>query len=140
VKCVKAGPFYQLRLARGEDIPTEVIAFVTRNRVGSGIITGIGAAEHITLGWFNFKTGRYRKKTLRGEYEIAAIVGNVAWDGRTPICHMHALITGRDMAALGGHLFAARVAATCEIAILPGSKRLARKLDPATGLKLLALR
>ncbi|MEO0080927.1 MAG: PPC domain-containing DNA-binding protein [candidate division WOR-3 bacterium] len=138
--CVRNGAYWQLRLERGEDVPTEVAGFVLRHQIRSGLITGLGAADMVVLGHFSLRTKKYRKRKLAGEYEIAGILGNIAWDGKVPVCHMHAVVTGPDMKALGGHLFAARVAATCEISILPGARRLGRKLDQTTGLKLLALR
>lgn len=139
MRYAKVGTFYQLRLERGEDVPTEVVEFVRRNRIGSGSITGLGATDRAVLGHFSLKTRKYRRRTFSGEYEIAGITGNIAWDGKTPVCHMHAVISGPGMQAHAGHLFAARVAATCEIAILPFKRRLGRKPDPATGLKLLNL-
>lgn len=139
MEAVKTGAYYQLRLERGEDVPAVVAGFVLRHRIRSGIIVGLGAADEVVLGHFGLKTKKYRRRTFTGDYELASIVGNIAWDGKTPVCHMHAVITGPGMQAYGGHLFAATVAATCEISILPGEKRLLRRPDPATGLKLLSL-
>jgi len=139
MKSTKAGPFYQLRLERGEDIPLAVTQFVKEKGIKSGIITGLGAAEKVVLGYFDRKRRTYRKRRFSGEYEIANITGNIAWDGKVPICHLHAAIAGAQLTVRAGHLFAGRVTATCEVAILPGQKRLIRSTDPETGLKLLGL-
>ncbi len=135
----KSGSFYQLRLARGEDISTAVVDFVRRHRIGSGVVTGLGAAEKVVLGYFDLGRKVYRKRRFPGEYEIAGITGNIAWDGKTPVCHLHAVIAGPRMNVYGGHLFEARVTVTCEIAIQSARKRLRRAKDPGTGLKLLKL-
>lgn len=134
-----AGGFFILRLARGEDIPTEVTGFVRTHKVRSGVVTGIGAASDIELGYFHLHERRYARKRIKAECEVASITGNVAWAGPDPVCHLHAVVTDSRMRAWGGHLFAARVAATCEVCIVPGRAKLARKPDPGTGLKLLAL-
>lgn len=128
-----------MRLERGEDIPTALAGFVAKKRMKSGFVVGLGAADKVVLGHFSLKTKKYRKRTFSGDYELASITGNISWDGETPICHLHAVITGPNMVAYGGHLFSAEVGATCELSILPAAKKLTRKLDPYTGLKLLAL-
>lgn len=135
----RAGGFYILRLERGEDIPTEVAGFVRRQKVRSGVVSGIGAASDIELGYFHLKERRYERKRINDECEVASITGNVAWAGREPVCHLHAVVTDSRMRAWGGHLFAAKVAATCEVCIVPGRAGLKRAIDPETGLKLLDL-
>jgi hypothetical protein len=135
----RAGGFFILRLVRGEDIPTEVAGFVRRLKVRSGIVSGIGAASDIELGYFHLHSRRYARKRIKAECEVASIAGNIAWAEHEPVCHLHAVVTDSRMRAWGGHLFAARVAATCEVCITPGRARLARVVDPETGLKLLHL-
>jgi len=139
VKAAKNGPYYQLRLAHGEEIQATLGAFVKAKRLRSGMVVGLGAAEDVELGYFDLKKKVYTKRVFKGDYELASITGNIAWDGDNPICHLHAVITGQKLAAFGGHLFSATVGATCELSILPGTRRLARQLDQLTGLKLLAL-
>ena len=139
MKAVKNGPYYQLRLAHGEEIQATLTGFVRSRRLRSGFVVGLGAAEDVLLGYFDFKKSAYRKRLFRGDYELASVTGNIAWDGNNPICHLHAVITGPKFAAFGGHLFSATVGATCELSIIPGTRRLARQLDQLTGLKLLAL-
>ncbi|MEO0078204.1 MAG: PPC domain-containing DNA-binding protein [candidate division WOR-3 bacterium] len=128
---------YILRLERGEEVVETLCAFVRRRRIRSGFFTGLGAAQDITLGFFDQARRAYCQRTFRGDCEIAALVGNVAWDGREPICHTHAVISNRQLQTFAGHLFSARVTVTCEIMLVPGQVRVRRGPDPATGLKLL---
>lgn len=139
MKYGKPGPFYQLRLDRGEDVPTALAAFVGKLKVGSAIVTGLGAARMVELGYFDARRRVYCRRWFPGDYELASITGNVAWDGREPVCHLHAVISGPRMTTHAGHLFAAEVTATCEFALLPGRQKLRRGVDPVTGLKLLDL-
>jgi hypothetical protein len=139
VRYTANGAYYQLRLEPGEEVVETLLRFCRARRTKSGFLTGLGAAEDIVLGCFDPRRRAYRKRTLKGDHEIAALVGNVAWDGKLPISHIHAVVSTPTLAVLAGHLFSARVTVTCEIALVPGSRRLTRAVDPVYGLKLLNL-
>jgi len=133
------GPYYQLRLERGEEIIGTLSEFVRKRRIGSAAIVGLGAGEKLVLGCYDLKRHRYLRRRFRGEHEIAALVGNVAWAEGEPVCHVHAVISNVRLVTYSGHLLAGRVAATCEVAVLPGAGKLERRLEPDTGLRLLVL-
>jgi len=139
MKAVRNGGYYQLCLMPGEEIIESLTGFVRRRRIKSGFLTAIGAAENIVLGCFDPKTRIYHKRTFKGDHEVAVLVGNVAWVGRTPVCHIHAVISTPRLAGFAGHLFSGTVTVTLEVALVPGTRRLARKPDPLSGLNLLAL-
>jgi hypothetical protein len=139
MKAVRNGAYWQLRLMPGEEIVETLAGFVRSKRIKSGLLTAIGAAEDITLGCFNPKTRAYHKRTFEGDCEVAALIGNVAWDGRNPLCHVHAVISTPRLATFAGHLFSGKVTVTLEVALLPGTRRLSRRPDPFSGLKLLHL-
>jgi len=139
MKATRNGAYYQLRLMPGEEIVSTLADFVRRKRIKSGFLTGIGAAEDITLGCFDPKTRAYHKRTFPGDHEVAAVVGNVAWVGKAPACHIHAVISTPRLATFAGHLFSGRVTVTLEVALVPGTRRLVRRADPLSGLNLLAL-
>lgn len=139
MKWRRNGSYYQLRLMKDEDVLKELAGFVRSRRLKSGMLMGVGAATQIVLGYYDLHRQQYRKRRFRGEYELAALVGNIAWDDKEPVCHIHAVISDRRCAAHAGHLFEARVAATCEISVIPGRSRVLRRLEPDTGLKLLQL-
>jgi predicted DNA-binding protein with PD1-like motif len=139
MKAVRNGAYYQLRLMPGEEIVESLVGFVRRRRIKSGFLTGIGAAERVVLGCFDPKTRTYRKRTFKGDNEVAALIGNVGWLGRTPACHIHAVISRPNLTTFAGHLFAGTVTVTLEVTLLPGSRRFTRKPDPLSGLNLLAL-
>ncbi len=139
MKAVRDGGYYQLRLMPGEEIVGSVTNFARSRRIKSGFLTGLGAAEDIMLGCFDPKTKSYHKRVLKGDHEVAALVGNVAWVGNEPVCHIHAVVSTPKLVALAGHLFSGRVTVTIEIALVPGTRRLSRKPDALFGLNLLAL-
>ncbi len=135
----QAGSLYQLRLEPGEEVVATVTEFVRARRVGSGTITGLGAADRVELGWFDRRKQEYVRRLFPAECEIASLTGNIAWHGDEPVCHLHAVVAAQGLAARAGHLFRARVTVTCEVGIVAGAGRLERSGDPATGLKLLDL-
>jgi predicted DNA-binding protein with PD1-like motif len=135
----RVGGLYQLRLEPGEDVPSSVVTFVREQDIGSGQITGLGAADSVVLGYFDRKRRKYTKRRFPGECEIASIMGNIAWAGPEPVCHIHAVVAAMGLAARAGHLFEARVTVTCEVSIVTGQGRLHRSEDPQTGLNLLDL-
>ena len=139
MKAVRNGPYWQLRLMPGEEIMATLVGFVRRQRIKSGFLTGIGAAEDIMLGCFDPKTRAYHKRVFRGDHEVAALVGNVAWVGKDPVCHIHAVISTPRLVTFAGHLFSGTVTVTLEVALVPGTRRLGRKPDPLSGLNLLEL-
>jgi len=139
MKAVRNGSYWQLRLMSGEEIVEIISGFVRKQRIKSGFLTGIGAAEDITLGCFDPKTKTYHKRTFKGDNEVAAIVGNVGWLEKAPACHIHAVISRPNLTTFAGHLFSGTVTVTLEVALVPGTRRLARKPDPLFGLNLLAL-
>ena len=139
MNAVKNGPYWQLRLMPGEEIQATLAGFVRSRRIKSGFLTGIGAAEKITLGCFDPKSRAYHKRLFRGDHEVAALVGNVAWVKTDPVCNIHAVISTPRMVTHAGHLFSGTVTVTLEVALVPGTRRLARKPDPLSGLNLLSL-
>ncbi len=139
MKAVRNGSYWQLRLMPGEEIVETLAGFVRSRRIKSAFLTAVGAAENIALGCFDPKTKVYHKRLFKGDHEIAALVGNVAWVGKNPVCHIHAVISTPRLATYAGHLFCGTVTVTLEVALVPGTRRLQRKPDPFSGLNLLAL-
>jgi predicted DNA-binding protein with PD1-like motif len=139
MKAIRNGAYYQLRLMPGEEIVETLAGFVRKQRIKSGFLTGIGAAEDIVLGCFDLRARAYHKRLFKGDNEVAAIVGNVGWLKQEPACHIHAVISRPNLTTFAGHLFSGTVTVTLEVALVPGTRRLARRPDPLSGLNLLAL-
>ncbi|MEO0025643.1 MAG: PPC domain-containing DNA-binding protein [candidate division WOR-3 bacterium] len=135
----KNGSYYQLRLERDEEIIPALEQFVRKLKLRSGLVIGLGAGSELELGCYDLKTKKYHRRHFPGEYEICTLVGNIAWSEKNPVLHLHAVISNRRLTTYSGHLFAGRVAATCEIAVIPGREKLVRQLEPDSGLKLLQL-
>ncbi|MEO0085133.1 MAG: PPC domain-containing DNA-binding protein [candidate division WOR-3 bacterium] len=135
----KNGPYYQLRLERSEEIVASLATFVRKSKLRSAFLVGLGAGENLVLGFYDLRRRRYQRRRFRGEYEITSLVGNVAWAGGEPVCHVHAVISNSRLTTFSGHLFEGHVTVTCEITVMTGVRRLERRLEPDSGLKLLHL-
>jgi uncharacterized protein len=131
------GGFF-VRLDRGEDLLGKLTDFFVDERVGSAALSGIGAIEQTTLGYFDLARREYTRIDYPGSMELVSLAGNFAWAGDEPIIHAHAVISGPDGVAHGGHLFAARISATGEVMVWTSSERRQRALDAATGLRLIS--
>jgi predicted DNA-binding protein with PD1-like motif len=134
---LKRGSTYVIRLEKGERIIESLEAFCRRKRIKAAFFQGIGTCRRAELGFFRLTEKRYSFRMLRGEYEIAALLGNVSLLGERPFVHAHIVLGGRDFASRSGHLKEAEVLATCEIFLLPWTGGLSRKIDRRTGLRLL---
>jgi uncharacterized protein len=131
------GGFF-LRLDRGEDLLARLTDFFVDQRIGSAVLSGIGAIEETTLGYFDVARREYSRIDYPGSMELVSLSGNLAWAGDEPIIHAHAVISGPDGIAHAGHLFAARISVTGEVMVWTAGERRQRALDDTTGLRLIS--
>ncbi len=131
---------YLVRLEPGEEILSALSRLVNARTIGSGSISGIGAASDITLGYFDRARKEYVKKPLAGEYEILSLTGNISHFGKDPWIHVHAIVSGPDFAAVGGHLFSGTVTVTAELVLTVGQETVVRIEDVASGFRHLELK
>ena len=131
---------YIVRLDRGEELIATLTRFLAERDIRCGALTGLGAVDSPELGLFTMKTREYLRRRFPGEYEIVAITGNVSSLDGKPFAHVHGLFSDAECQVVGGHVFSAEVAITCEIdlAVYPGEMK--RRPDPATSLNLLDFR
>ena len=128
-----------LRFAHGEEIVAGVLDFARRRKIEGAWVNVLGAIEDPELGYYHLGTRSYTRRTFPGDWEIAAIVGNLGWLGDTPVLHVHATIGGPDFSTRGGHLFGGRAGAACEVFLRDLKVRLKRAQDEAIGLPLWTL-
>ncbi|MBA7600317.1 hypothetical protein ES703_07367 [subsurface metagenome] len=146
------GKNYLLRFDRGEEVMTGLLNWARERRLDGAFLSGLGAIKNPHLGYFDAQKRSYIDKEFEGEFEIASLTGNLAWDdagggegdvepkGETepqPIAHIHVVISGPNFLAFGGHLYSAVVSGTVEIAVIPFGSKLERKYKEELNLKLL---
>ncbi|OGJ68006.1 hypothetical protein A3B61_04875 [Candidatus Peribacteria bacterium RIFCSPLOWO2_01_FULL_53_10] len=132
-RCVASRHF--LVLKRGEEICETINAYVREKNICAGSISGIGAANLVTLRFYDVKKKEYFSKTFEGEYEIATLLGNISLMDGKPWAHLHITIGDREYHAFAGHLHSARVGVTCEVIIDAANTEIGRVRDEEMGLK-----
>jgi predicted DNA-binding protein with PD1-like motif len=130
---------YLLRLIKGEKIVTTITTFCEENNIHAGVLSGLGGASDITLGYYNMTNREYQWKDFESVHEILSMNGNVALVDGKPFLHIHMSISDDSFATFGGHLKEATVGATCEVMISDLATKITRIYDDEIGLKLLEL-
>ena len=122
---------YVVRIDRGEEIIATLRSFAETAGLRAGLISGLGAAADLELGYFVRTTGQYVTRSIPGECEIGSLTGNFSELEGRPFPHCHVVIAGEDFIAHTGHLFKGVVTVTCEVQIVtdPGVVRRVKRPD-----------
>jgi predicted DNA-binding protein with PD1-like motif len=140
MKYLVLGSTYFVRLDAGEKVIESLRSLCEQDRVGAGILHGLGALANAEVGWFDREAKTYRTVRIEGPCEIVSLHGNVSLlDGR-PYLHCHIALAERDFGVRGGHLREAVVSAACEIVLMRYFEELPRRKDEKSGLYLLDLK
>ena len=135
----KIGEVFVVSLERGERIVENLAKICERENIRAALLQGIGLCRDPEIGFFDARAGSYLFRRLEGEFEIAALTGNVALFEGKPFVHAHVVLGDRDMKTMSGHLREAEVAAACEVVITPLPGILERAADPGSPLRKLRL-
>ncbi len=129
---------YLLVFRTGQEVMKGLRAFARKHKLVAGHLTGIGAVSDAIIGYFDPQTKTYRRIHEKGQAEVLSLTGNLALDDNEPFFHVHVALGRRDGSARGGHLFEATACPTVELVLTAYGKPVRRKIDPETGLPLLA--
>lgn len=121
----------------GEEVMAQLTEYASEHSLKSAWMSGLGGAGKATLGFYNIETKAYEWKEFSEPMEILNLTGNLSWIDGEPFWHVHGSFSGRNLAAVGGHVKELVVGLTCEILITPLDTPLTRVFDDETGLKLL---
>jgi predicted DNA-binding protein with PD1-like motif len=133
-KTVEGG--WLIRFAHGDDVVNGLLDFARGNSIKGAWVNLLGAVEDPELGYYDLPTKSYTRRSFPGDWEIMGAVGNLGWLAENPVFHVHVTIAGPDFAAKGGHLFAGKAGATCEVWIRDLKTDLVRARDESIGLAL----
>jgi predicted DNA-binding protein with PD1-like motif len=129
-----------IRLEKDEDVIEAVEKICEQEHVTLGYVTGIGAVNHVVMGLFATEEKKYYTKEYRGDFEIAALVGNITTQKGKIYLHLHITITNSvEEVFYGGHLNKAIVSATSEIFIKTLKGVVEREFSDEIGLNLMRL-
>src|SRR5207245_11684919 len=129
---------YLLEFRTGQEVMQGLLAFARKHKLVTGHLTGIGAISHAVIGYFDPQTKTYLRNPEKGQAEVLSLTGNLALYDNEPFFHVHVALGLRDGSARGGHVFEAYVRPTVEVILTAFAQPVRRKIDPVTGLPLLA--
>ena len=133
----KFGQTYYIRMDRGDEIITGILAICEKERIESCVFSGIGGCRSATIQSFNPEKGEFESQLIEGVLELASLNGNVIADGDEYYHHTHAVFSyknGETHCMAAGHMKAIVVSYTAEIELRPViGGAIKRKYDPETG-------
>lgn len=133
------GDTYVVRLQKGEEVLTCLQELCRKESISLGIVSAIGAVNHVSVGVYRVEEQEYIAKTFDEVMELTSLLGNITEKNGEPYLHLHATFGRLDGKVIGGHLTEAVVSATCELFIRKIEGYVGRRLDPETGLNIFDL-
>jgi uncharacterized protein len=128
---------YAVIFGAGDEILGGLTQFAEDHHISAARITGIGAIQRGTLGWFNPQRKTYRQISIDRQAEVLSLLGDIAMYRGKPVVHAHMVVGFPDGTAHGGHLLQAYVRPTLEVIVTAYPHPLYKKFDPQWGLALI---
>ena len=128
---------YAIVLAKDDEVISGLSDFARQNKVTSASFTAIGAFSQITVAWFDNGRKEFKLIPIKQQVELVSMIGDIALSGEQPVVHTHVSVASSDGTVRGGHLINAFVFPTLELFMTVYSTPLRKRLDEATGLKLI---
>ncbi len=114
----------------------QVLAELFKDSPGGMVVSGIGMLKDFRLGYFDSSERGYQWKEYHDCMELLSLCGSVT---ATDI-HLHAVVSGEDHKAEGGHLKGGVIHNVVELtAVVPHGITLGRRRDEKTGSVLLSV-
>ena len=139
MKFQKFKNFYLLSLGNGEKVNESLKKFCQRQAKNGGFFIGIGALKNCILAHFDPKTKKYTEKKFKGQFELSNITGNVCFFKNQILVHSHCTLGDKSLKSFAGHLVEAEVSGAFELLFFPFPKKIRKRKDKKTGLKLMDL-
>jgi len=127
---------YIIRLDKGEEVIESLKKFCSEQNICLGTVSGLGAADEITIGLFETKTKEYSPKEFTGDHELTSVLGNISMMDGCVYLHLHATIANAQCQVFGGHLSRALISATFEAVVEAIDGKVGRKYNEDIGLNL----
>jgi predicted DNA-binding protein with PD1-like motif len=130
---------YALVMDKGDEAVGAITDFARAERITGASLTAVGACSEATLGYFDPQINDYLSTVFTEQMEILSLLGDIATKDDQPALHAHIVLGRRDSSAIGGHLQHLKVFPTLEIILSETPRHLRKRVDPSTGLALIAL-
>jgi hypothetical protein len=123
----------------GDEAVSALAQFARSEQLEAAQITGVGAFEHATVGWFDRAARDYRRIPVTEQCEVLSLLGDVAEGQDGPVVHLHVVLGLSDGTTRGGHLLEGRVFPTLEVMVTETPALLRKVLRPDIGIALIDL-
>lgn len=101
---------FEVTMRKGDEVASGLTEFAEKYHVTGASVSGLGALNHVVLGWYDPEKRAYKTNVIDEECELVALTGNIVIENGKPFMHAHAVIALKDGTTRGGHLIEARVA------------------------------
>lgn len=132
----KFGSKYVVRFDKGEEIIATLTDLCKKENIKLGSVSAIGATNEVELGILNTTDKSYNSYILKGDHEIANLIGNISTMNGEVYLHLHINVANNNKEIFGGHLNSAMVSATCEMIIDVIDGEIDREFSEEIGLNL----
>lgn len=120
---------YLMVFREGDDVIAGIENLINEKQIPSANFTGIGFAQEVTFGFFDFNEKKFHPKTFN-KVEMGSLTGSIAWEGVKPSVHIHGVATDEKFDAYGGHILSLKVGTgSMEIYITLNDEKLERKKE-----------
>lgn len=126
-----------LRLEKGEEVIESLTALCKKEDIKLGSISGLGAANYVTVGLFKIDEKKYYSNTFEEDFEITNLTGNISRMNGEVYLHIHGTFANIEGKCIGGHLNKAIISATSEIIINIINGEIDREFSEEIGLNLI---
>ena len=113
------GNTYILNFEQHEELIRELKKFCIEKNIKNASLTGIGAINSITLGFYDTLKQSYLEQSMHRPFELSSLMGNISSEtiDCEPVIHLHATISDKDFRTYGGHVFRMIVSKTVEVVL-----------------------
>ncbi len=105
------------RVPFGADLYEFFMNFVKENKISSGQITAFGSASRATVAFYDQNKSQYIERHFPQQMEILNVIGNISFIEKTPLLHLHILLSDEEGNAYGGQLVKGTEIFSCEFII-----------------------
>lgn len=140
-KCsyTKTASGYLMVMREGDNVLALIENLASEEQIPSANFTGIGFAQEVTFGFYDFSQKKFNPKTFN-KVEMGSLTGSIAWSGAKPSLHIHGVATDDKFDAYGGHILALKVGTgSMEVYITVNNEKLERKIEQPLNANVLQL-
>lgn len=129
----KIGNEVYIRIDKGEELVSSILAICKRENINTAHFSGIGGCGKVVLQTYVPSLRNFTSHLKTGSLEMLSLDGNISPNNLNDIVlHAHATfsyIENDEVKIIGGHLKEAQILYTAEIILTPAKENISRMYD-----------